>query len=359
MPNLLAKSDMHFIAELIFKADNSLRCNKTESPLHQLVLNAMNGQDILPLNSFLIPLFKTFSSQYLDCCYDNEGYNILHRAAMGGNIQTVKLMMTKGMNFSYPMRNDQNVLALCIYSSPFLKNGHVPSYYVSGPRFHILEFVFQSETVNKSIDRTRNVDFDSTADLLLNEMSRNVENTHETAAIEFTQLFGLCHMKRFANSIRKQLLLFHQEDGEFFFRYLQTRGMQTTEPLCDYEINELYQSVISRTYQDFKKLQVRRDLHKEWLHDIITEKIGIDFHVLGFFEFITKRLQITLKQSDNAMQFGAHHIMERINFAVSEFNDFGISLTHEETCVLVFNFYFANVIYNRLSAVIPENPFSV
>lgn len=164
------------------------------------------------------------------------------------------------------------------------------------------------------------------------------KNTHQTAAIEFTQLFGLCHMKRFANSIRKQLLLFHQEDGEFFFRYLQTRGMQTTEPLCDYEINELYQSVISRTYQDFKKLQVRRDLHKEWLHDMITEKIGIDFHVLGFFEFITKRLQITLKQSDNAMQFGAHHIMERINFAVSEFNDFGISLTHEETCVLVFNF---------------------
>ncbi|VDI41542.1 Hypothetical predicted protein [Mytilus galloprovincialis] len=511
MLNLLAKSDMHFIAELIFKADNSLRCNKTESPLHQLVLNAMNGKDILPLNSFLIPLFKRFSSQYLDCCYDKEGYNILHRAAMGGNIQTVKLMITKGMNFSYPMRNDQNVLELCIYSSPFLKNGHVPSYYVSGPRFHILEYVFQSETWNISIDRTRNVDFDSTADLLLNEMSRSSQknrvkqllcdgknigllhigaakgllkflkrvlsifgthilscsdrfnvsvyylaqlyrqtdivkwmnsiqlkfrtptkviqnvliynlisnymtvsqhdwtcfldytfkyralmtkqamkclarvpstkilfkneylrnvsafvyksiffnlaeineytrnseyryfiemwkNTNQTAAIEFTQLFGLCHMKRFANSIRKQLILFHQEDGEFFFRYLQTKGMQTTEPLCDYEINELYQSVISRTYQDFKKLQVRRDLHKEWLHDMITEKIGIDFDVRGFFKFITKRLQITLKQSDNAMQFGTHHIMERINFAVSEFNDFGISLTHEETCVLVFNF---------------------
>ncbi|CAC5364564.1 ANKRD50 [Mytilus coruscus] len=127
IPNLLAKSDMHIIAEYIFNADNSLRCSKTESPLHQLVVNAMNGQNIFPLNFFIDHLFKKFSSQYLDQCYDKDGYNLLHKAAMGGNIETVELMLTKGMNISCPSKNDHSALELCIYSSPFLKNGYVPS----------------------------------------------------------------------------------------------------------------------------------------------------------------------------------------------------------------------------------------
>ncbi|CAC5364567.1 unnamed protein product [Mytilus coruscus] len=60
IPTLLAKSDIQIIAEHIFNVDNSLRCNNNESPLHQLVLNAMNGQDILPLNSFLTLCLRNF-----------------------------------------------------------------------------------------------------------------------------------------------------------------------------------------------------------------------------------------------------------------------------------------------------------
>ncbi|XP_063397251.1 uncharacterized protein LOC134681538 [Mytilus trossulus] len=175
IPSLLAKSDIQIIAEHIFNADNSLRCNKSESPLHQLVLNAMNGHDISPLNSFLINVFKKFSSSYLDQCYDKDGYNLLHRAAMGGNIGTMKLMLKRGMNVSRLSKNGRSVLELCIYSSPFLKNGRVPSYYVSGPRFHVLEYVFQSETLNISFDRTHTIDFDTTSDLLVDKMAESLK----------------------------------------------------------------------------------------------------------------------------------------------------------------------------------------
>ncbi|CAC5364556.1 unnamed protein product [Mytilus coruscus] len=253
IPTILAKSDIHIIAEYIFNADNSLRCNKTESPLHQLVLNAMSGQDILPLNLFLIPLFKKFSSQYLDECYDENGYNLLHRAAMGGNIQTVELLSRKGMNVSCPSKYDDNTIELCISSSPFLKNGQVPSYYVSGPRFHVIEYVFQSETLNVSYDRKRNVDFDSTAEFLVGKMStylvseymggrenKNVidvlKNKLPTTNGDFKQLFALSHMTKMANIIRRQLLLFSVDDGEFFYRYLQTRGKDFEKPLSDNEI---------------------------------------------------------------------------------------------------------------------------
>ncbi|XP_052074097.1 uncharacterized protein LOC127711981 [Mytilus californianus] len=501
IPTLLAKSDIQIIVEHIFNVDNSLRCNKSESPLHQLVLNAMNGQDILPLTSFLIHLFKKFSSRYLDQCYDKDGYNLLHRATMGGNIGTVKLMLKKGMNVSCLSKNGRSVLELCIYSSPFLKNGHVPSYYVSGPRFHVLEYVFQSETFNISFDRTQTIDFDTTSDLLLNKTAESLMknklqkdicdrknigllhvaaakgllkfikrvhsifgtqsircrdrfnvssyylaliygqtdivrwiktlqmkykppaqivqniliynlisnyltlsrydwtcfqdynfkyrallrnqavkcisrvpserihyiNMHNVSTIEtwftsiyfdfmesnavdkdseivnmmdifqrihkknkaFGQLYSLYHLSQFSNFIRRQLLLFNIDDGEYFYRYLQTRGMQTKEPLSDYEINELYQAVISRNYQHFQKLQVRKDLHKEWFHVLITDKNETSF--LRFHEFVVKRIEMNMKRFENIVRDGKLRFLERVKAM-----DVALPMNQDEACFLIF-----------------------
>lgn len=58
----------------------------------------------------------------------------------------------------------------------------------------------------------------------------------------FGQLYSLYHLSLFSNFIRRQLLLFNIDDGEYVYRHLQTRGTQTNEPLSENEINTLSSS---------------------------------------------------------------------------------------------------------------------
>lgn len=115
-------------------------------------------------------------------------------------------MLKKGMNVSRLSKNGRSVLELCIYSSPFLKNGRVPSYYVSGPRFHVLEYVFQSETLNISFDRTQTIDFDTTSDLLVNKMAESLKKDVPQK--------NICH--------RKNIGLVHVAAAKGFLKFLKT-----------------------------------------------------------------------------------------------------------------------------------------
>ncbi|CAC5364565.1 unnamed protein product [Mytilus coruscus] len=145
----------------------------------------------------------------------------------------------------------------------------------------------------------------------------------------FAQLYSLYHISQFSNSIRRQLLLFGIDDGEFFYRRLQTRGVQTKGPLSDYEINELYLAVISRNYQHFKKLQVRKDLHRRWLHDLISDKNGTDF--LSFHKFVVKRIKINMKRLEKIVRVGELRLLKRVKAMDTE-----LPLNQDEACFLIF-----------------------
>jgi ankyrin repeat protein len=42
--------------------------------------------------------FKGYPALMLDNCYNKEGYNLLHKAAMGGNYKFVKFLIDRGMD---------------------------------------------------------------------------------------------------------------------------------------------------------------------------------------------------------------------------------------------------------------------
>jgi ankyrin repeat protein len=48
-----------------------------------------------------------------------EGYNLLHKAAMGGNYKFVKFLINRGMDIKTLTKTNQTIFNLCLQKFPF------------------------------------------------------------------------------------------------------------------------------------------------------------------------------------------------------------------------------------------------
>jgi ankyrin repeat protein len=107
----------------------------------------------------------TITVQCILCCSD--GYNLLHRAIMGGNIIATQYLVNKGMNTSKTSLSGLSPLFISVTKAPYLENSVLPSYYMNGSTIQILQFVFENTTTNVFTDSYGVVDYDTTSAFIL------------------------------------------------------------------------------------------------------------------------------------------------------------------------------------------------
>ncbi|KAL3852611.1 hypothetical protein ACJMK2_016230, partial [Sinanodonta woodiana] len=68
-----------------------------KSPLHRISLNLNNSFWFVDCNK-VHRMIKDLSTEYIEQCVDNEGFNVLHRAVEGGNFELVKCYFDRGLS---------------------------------------------------------------------------------------------------------------------------------------------------------------------------------------------------------------------------------------------------------------------
>lgn len=90
IPFLLSKTNSPYITEILLNTKNVLRCDGKRSAIHEILHNDRNTQWAFHSLTFLNPLFHKYSVKFLDKCFDNQGYNLLHRSIMGAHLKTIQ-----------------------------------------------------------------------------------------------------------------------------------------------------------------------------------------------------------------------------------------------------------------------------
>ncbi|XP_076093420.1 uncharacterized protein LOC143064441, partial [Mytilus galloprovincialis] len=155
------------IAEFFLTRDNSLKCDGSFSPLHEIVMNERNTHSMHYNHKFLTQYLKDYSCKILDKCFDKDGYNLLHRAVMGGNLLGTQFLVKKGMNVIHVSRHEKSALEISIIKAPFLENDAVPLRYSKSFPFQVLQYISENRTDKTIIDFDITLQYDQTAIFLL------------------------------------------------------------------------------------------------------------------------------------------------------------------------------------------------
>ncbi|CAG2229765.1 ANKRD50 [Mytilus edulis] len=180
IPFLLSKCNSPYIIELLLNTNKALRCDGKKSALHDIVHNDRNFQWTFRSLSFLDPLFKKYPAKYLDDCFDDQGYNLLHRSIMGAHSTTIQYLLDQEMNPWQQSKDNKTALEISIYKSPYNDNGIVPNYYTLGSKFQTVQYVSSKENQEIVYDNSRLIDFDNIAEFLLyiNEIKYHQNRSH-------------------------------------------------------------------------------------------------------------------------------------------------------------------------------------
>ncbi|CAG2229761.1 unnamed protein product [Mytilus edulis] len=179
IPILLSKSNSPHIIELLLHTENAIYCNGRKSALHEIVHNDRNIQWTFLSFSFLNPLFKKYTAKFLDECFDDRGFNLLHRSIIGAHMNTMVYLINQGMNLWQSSKDNKTSLELSIYNSPYTDNGIIPIYYTRGSRFHDIEYVSSNENQGVRFDSSRLISFDETATVILDNMIKTNEGKRQ------------------------------------------------------------------------------------------------------------------------------------------------------------------------------------
>ncbi|CAC5377781.1 unnamed protein product [Mytilus coruscus] len=150
--------------------DNSLKCDGSFSPLHEIIMNDRNTQSMYYNYEFLNKYLKDYSGKMLDKCFDKDGYNLLHRAVMGGNLLGTRFLVKTRMTISHLSRHAQSALNISIIKVPFLENRVVPLRYSNYSQFQVLQFISENRTEELIVDFSRTLKYDETAEFLLENL---------------------------------------------------------------------------------------------------------------------------------------------------------------------------------------------
>ncbi|CAC5392447.1 unnamed protein product [Mytilus coruscus] len=157
-----------FLEEFALTPSNALKCNSSDhSPLHTILMNERNRYWYHSTPEFFDLFLKRYSSHFLDSCFDKDGLNIFHRAAVGGHLNALKYLLSKGLNVNKLTNRNKTALEILINTSPYLMNGITPYYYDESLLFYIVRY----QTAINYKDHLKpklQVQFDDSATLLLN-----------------------------------------------------------------------------------------------------------------------------------------------------------------------------------------------
>ncbi|CAC5387353.1 unnamed protein product [Mytilus coruscus] len=135
-------------------------------------------QGLNPMRSCTLRMFG-YSVKFLDKCFDDQGYNLLHRSIMGAHFKTIQYLISEGMNLWQLSKDNITALGICIYNSPYTDNGVIPTYYTSGPRFQTIQYVSSTENQGVQYDSSGLISFDETATFLLYNMIKTNRNKRQ------------------------------------------------------------------------------------------------------------------------------------------------------------------------------------
>ncbi|CAG2254865.1 unnamed protein product [Mytilus edulis] len=130
-------------------------------------MNDRNTQSMYYNHGILNKYLTDYSSTMLDRCFDKDGYNLLHRAVIGGNLLGTQFLVNKGMKLSHVSHHGKSALQILLSKAPFLKNGVMPLSYRKRSPFQVLQFVSQNKTEELIIDYSTALQYDETAVFVL------------------------------------------------------------------------------------------------------------------------------------------------------------------------------------------------
>ncbi|VDI10522.1 Hypothetical predicted protein [Mytilus galloprovincialis] len=203
------------LAKFFLTKNNSLKCNGNFSPLHEIIMNDRNTQSMYHSNQFLKNYLEDYSSTMLDTCFDKDGYNLLHRAAMGGNVLGTQFLLNKGMNVSQLCGHGQSALDILIIKAPFSENDIIPSRFSNISPYQVLEFVSENRTKELNIACKNIQNYDETSEILLEHLysSRGLRRKEIATVLcrPYESRLSQVHLataKGFISFLKKSVLLF-------------------------------------------------------------------------------------------------------------------------------------------------------
>ncbi|CAG2254871.1 unnamed protein product [Mytilus edulis] len=206
------------IAELLLTKDNALKCDGSFSPLHEIIMNDRNTQSMYYNHDILNKYLTDYSCTMLDWCFDKDGYNLLHRAVMGGNFLGTQFLMIKGMKLLHSSRHGHSALQILFDKAPFLENGVMPLRYSDSSPYQVLQFVSKNSTEELIIDYSSALQFDVTAVFLLENAYRSGPSRRRKIEAllcrpnkRHLSLVHLAAAKGFIGFLKKCVLLFDSD----------------------------------------------------------------------------------------------------------------------------------------------------
>ena len=129
-----------------------------------------------------------FLDTYLLKFPDSDGYNLLHRAIMGGHIKGTQYLVNKGMNTSMTSLSGLSPLFITVTKARYLENSDLSSYYTNGSTIQIFQIILEKTSTNVVTDIYGVVDYDTTSAFIL-------QTVYQSKSINYNALAGdLCKL---------------------------------------------------------------------------------------------------------------------------------------------------------------------
>lgn len=209
--HLFAEYEGPNIADIIFSRENIINCKGKVSPLHIIIQNDRGKFWTYANKNSLSKLLEHHSAKKL--CLDNKGFNVLQRAAKGGNIEAVRYFIEKGMDVTVLSRKGDNLLYLAIVNSPVSENEIVPDYYYISNRIFVRQYILEKSN--------------ETQEYLQEEQENGTVDFSETLGYIFKVLFELSNtdLETLRNQLcrmqREKIALMHLAASKGFLQFLK------------------------------------------------------------------------------------------------------------------------------------------
>ena len=212
----LIESRTPYLGEIMLDIDGALRCDGQKIPLHNIVQNQRNKFWRFSSFWFLDPLFTKYTGIYLNTCFDSQGFNLLHRAVLGGHPDAVKYFLSKSMDVLTLSKNNPTILSMSITSAPFTRNGTIPLCITNCSRYQAFTIIHPKKNSTCVIAEKASINFDETATIILEQM-KMVQHLKTADVLKLLcnngqRKFGLIHL-----AAAKGMLIFLQKSNTGFW----------------------------------------------------------------------------------------------------------------------------------------------
>jgi ankyrin repeat protein len=195
--------------------------------------------------------FNGYPALMLDRCYNKEGYNLLHKAAMGGNYKFVKFLINRGMDIKTLTKTNQTIFNVCLQKFPFrIFTGHIsqthrfgvpPEFLEDIPKYTLEYGTGRIYTIYNNI--TNSINYDLVLQILINEFDQQRHKQKRSDFLSFASFCSVCKRKLSTVHVAaakgylellKQIYTWHGEKA------LQCTSLHTISP---FQLAHLYNQI--------------------------------------------------------------------------------------------------------------------